>query len=226
MEALAHADRPGHRRAMQLQHRFDLVEQFQRIAHFAVHLVDEGDDRRVAQAADFEQLDGLFFDALGRVDHHHGGIDGGQHAVGVFREILVAGGVEQVDDAIVIAELHHRAGHRNAALLFDSSQSEVAYLPLLRAFTVPAIWIAPPNSSSFSVSVVLPASGWEMMAKVRRLATWRANVGCNRGVGIHGQKSRVCRAHQKRVSVRAAHPTGPVEVVSENAKAASRPLLL
>jgi hypothetical protein len=50
-----------------------------------------------------------------------------------------------------------------------SSQSEVAYLPLLRALTVPAIWMAPPNSSSFSVRVVLPASGWEMMAKVRML---------------------------------------------------------
>ena len=40
--------------------------------------------------------------------------------------------------------------------------------PLAR--TCPACWIAPPNSSSFSVSVVLPASGWEMMAKVRRRA--------------------------------------------------------
>src|SRR5574343_1153092 len=28
--------------------------------------------------------------------------------------------------------------------------------------------MAPPNHSSFSVSVVLPASGWEMIAKVRR----------------------------------------------------------
>src|SRR5262249_43692799 len=28
--------------------------------------------------------------------------------------------------------------------------------------------MAPPNSSNFSVSVVLPASGWEMMANVRR----------------------------------------------------------
>src|SRR5581483_6812569 len=28
--------------------------------------------------------------------------------------------------------------------------------------------MAPPNSSSFSVNVVLPASGWEMMANVRR----------------------------------------------------------
>src|SRR5512145_2335385 len=50
-------------------------------------------------------------------------------------------------------------------------QSEVAWRVALRPFTVPASWIAPPNSSSFSVSVVLPASGCEMMAKVRRRAT-------------------------------------------------------
>src|SRR5579862_7464432 len=48
-------------------------------------------------------------------------------------------------------------------------QSEVAWRVALRPFTVPAIWMAPPNSSSFSVSVVLPASGCEMMAKVRLL---------------------------------------------------------
>ena len=47
-------------------------------------------------------------------------------------------------------------------------QSEVAWRVALRPFTVPAIWIAPPNSRSFSVSVVLPASGCEMMANVRR----------------------------------------------------------
>src|ERR1700694_5633683 len=46
-------------------------------------------------------------------------------------------------------------------------QSEVAWRVALRPLTVPAIWMAPPNSSSFSVKVVLPASGWEMMAKVR-----------------------------------------------------------
>src|SRR6202011_1612919 len=39
------------------------------------------------------------------------------------------------------------------------------------ALTWPARLMAPPNSSSFSVSVVLPASGWEMIAKVRRRAT-------------------------------------------------------
>jgi hypothetical protein len=34
-----------------------------------------------------------------------------------------------------------------------------------RAFTSPASWIAPPNSSNFSVKVVLPASGCEMIAR-------------------------------------------------------------
>ena len=43
-----------------------------------------------------------------------------------------------------------------------------------RALTDPAPEEScPPYRSSFSVSVVLPASGWEMMAKVRRLAASR-----------------------------------------------------
>src|SRR5262245_31643358 len=32
------------------------------------------------------------------------------------------------------------------------------------------MWMAPAKRSSFSVRVVFPASGWEMMAKVRRRA--------------------------------------------------------
>src|ERR1700742_4063533 len=54
-------------------------------------------------------------------------------------------------------------------------QSEVAWRVALRPLTVPAIWMAPPNNNSFSVSVVLPASGWEMMAKVRLLRISSAN---------------------------------------------------
>ncbi len=47
-------------------------------------------------------------------------------------------------------------------------QSDRARRAWPRAFTSPARWIAPPFSNSFSVSVVLPASGCEMIAKVRR----------------------------------------------------------
>src|SRR5690606_10168552 len=50
-------------------------------------------------------------------------------------------------------------------------QSERVWMRSFLAFTSPASWMAPPKSRSFSVSVVLPASGCAMMAKVRRRAT-------------------------------------------------------
>ncbi len=56
-----------------------------------VELVHEGENRDAALAANFKKLAGLGLDALGGIDHHDGGIDGGKHTIGVFREILVAG---------------------------------------------------------------------------------------------------------------------------------------
>jgi len=52
-----------------------------------------------------------------------------------------------------------------------SIQSLVSRRPPVDRFTDPARWMAPPCSSSFSVSVVLPASGCEMIANVRRFET-------------------------------------------------------
>src|SRR5690625_5650338 len=52
-----------------------------------------------------------------------------------------------------------------------SIQSEAAWRWALRDLTLPAIWMAPAKYSSFSVKVVLPASGCEIIAKVRRRAT-------------------------------------------------------
>ncbi len=154
------------------QRLLDLVEELERIARLAVHLVDEGDDRNVAQAADLEQLARARLDALGGVDHHDGGIDRGQRAIGVLGEVLVARRVEQVEDAVAVFERHHRGDDRDAALALDAHPVGARLAPVgLGACTSPASWIAPPNSSSFSVSVVLPASGCEMMAKVRRRLT-------------------------------------------------------
>jgi hypothetical protein len=115
--ALAHG--PGHGHAGHAQLALHLVQDVQRLAHFAVHLVHEGDDGRVALAADLDEAARLRFHAVGRVDHHQGRVDGGEHAVGVFGEVLVAGRVEQVDDVVAVQHLHDRRGHRDAALLFD-----------------------------------------------------------------------------------------------------------
>lgn len=123
LERLAHADRPRHRRALDLQHVFDFIEQLDGRAALAVELVDEGQDGRAAQAADVEQLDGLRFHAVDRVDHHDGGVDRRERAVGVFGEVFVARRVEQVDDVVAtvvaVRKLHHRRGHRDAALLLQ-----------------------------------------------------------------------------------------------------------
>ena len=119
LQALAHADRPGHRRALDAEHGFHLIQQLDRVLALAVELVDEGHDRGVAQAAHFHQLDGALFHALGHVDHHQRRVHRGQHAVGVLAEVGVAGGVEQVDDLAFVRELHHRGGHGDAALLFQ-----------------------------------------------------------------------------------------------------------
>src|SRR6188474_1076154 len=72
-----------------------------------------------------------------------------------------------------------------------SIQSDVACREALRAFTEPAIWIAPENSSSFSVSVVLPASGWEMMAKVRRRRTSAPKEEADKGNSGTGRAARL-----------------------------------
>src|SRR5690606_14764325 len=55
-EVLAESDRPINRRGIERQLLLDLVQDLERIAALAVELVDEGDDRDIAQAADFEQL--------------------------------------------------------------------------------------------------------------------------------------------------------------------------
>jgi hypothetical protein len=104
---------------VKLQRRGDLIEQHEGRQTLPVDLVDEGDDRDVAQAADFEQLPGLRLDALRGVDHHDRAVDRGQRPVGVFREILVARRVEQVEQDVADFERHNRGGDGDAALLLD-----------------------------------------------------------------------------------------------------------
>ena len=118
LEVLAHADRPGHRGALDLEHVLDFVEHLDGVAHFPVQLVDERQDRRVAQPAHLHQFHGALFHALGGVDHHQGGVHRRQGAIGVLGEVGMAGGVQQVDHGVPVGELHYRGGHRDAPFLF------------------------------------------------------------------------------------------------------------
>ena len=122
-ELATHAGGPAHGTNVKLQLVGDLVQKAEDFAALAIDLVDEGDDGDVAQAADLEQLARLRLDALGRVDHHDGGIHRGQRAIGILAEILVPRRVEQVEgDGFPVArplERHDRGGDGDAALLLD-----------------------------------------------------------------------------------------------------------
>ena len=95
----------------------DLGDDLEGVAALAVHLVAEGQDGEVAQAADLEELAGLGLDALGAVDDHDGGVHGGQRAVGVLGEVRVAGRVHEVEAEAAVVEGHGGGGDGDAALL-------------------------------------------------------------------------------------------------------------
>ncbi len=113
------ADRPRRRGRPQPDLGLDLVEQLERFAARTVVLVEEGQHGQAAGAADLEQLQRLGLDALGGVEHHHDGVDAGEHSVGVLGEVPVARRVEQVDDVVAVRELEHRRADRDAPLALE-----------------------------------------------------------------------------------------------------------
>ena len=118
-KALAAGGGPVERRGIQLQPVLNLVQQVDRLQRLAVHLVDEGHDGDVTQAADFKQFERLRLDAFRRVQNHDGAVGGGQGAVGVFGEVFVARRVEQVEDEVLKLERHDRGRNRDAPVTFD-----------------------------------------------------------------------------------------------------------
>ena len=113
------ADRPVHGIGADAQYRLDLLHELERIAALVVELVDEGENRNVAQRAHAEQLLGLRLNALGGVNHHDCRVSRHERAVGVLGEVLVTRGVEDVDADAVVVELQHRGGDGDAARLLD-----------------------------------------------------------------------------------------------------------
>ena len=119
LELLAAADGPVHGIGVDAQLLLQLFAQFKGVPGLPVHLVDEGEDGDVPHGAHLEQLAGLSLHALGCVNDHHRAVRRHQGAIGVLGEVLVAGGVQNVDAETLVLELHYRGGNRDAALLFD-----------------------------------------------------------------------------------------------------------
>lgn len=122
----------------------------------------------MAHGADLEQLARLRLDALRAVDDHDGGVRRHQRAVGVLGEVLMARRVQNVDAEAVILKLHNGRGDGDAALLFDLHPVGDGGAGVLFALDGARLCDGPAVEQEFSVSVVLPASGCEMIANVLR----------------------------------------------------------
>jgi len=72
----------------------DFLNDIERITAFAVQFIDEGNNRNISKAADFEEFQRLRLNPFGDIQHHDGAIRRGEGAVGVFREVLMAGRIE------------------------------------------------------------------------------------------------------------------------------------
>ena len=115
----AGAEGPIHGEGFDAEDALEFIEQFKRIARGAIHLVHEGEDGDAAATADLEELAGLSFDPFAGIDDHDNRIDGGEDAIGVLGEILVAGGVEKINPVAAVFELEDGRTDRDAALALE-----------------------------------------------------------------------------------------------------------
>ncbi len=106
LEVLSHADRPREGGALDLELVLDVGEDLHRVHPVPVQLVDEGHDGGVPHPADLHELLGLGLDSLAAVDDHQRAVHGGEDPVGILGEVLVAGGVQEVDLECPVVELH------------------------------------------------------------------------------------------------------------------------
>ena len=149
---------------------------------------------RLRDAAHLEQLQRLGLDALGRVEHHHHGVDGREHAVRVLARSRGGPGVSsrlmtwsRYGNCITVEVIEMP---RCCSSSIQSLRRRAATLAGLAPHRPRCT--APAYSRNFSVSVVLPASGWLMIANVRRRAASASTSG-----GRRRRQSRSSRRYRR-----------------------------
>ena len=136
-----------------------------------VDLVDHEDHREVRLERLAQHEAGLGQRALGRVDQQQHAVDHGQRPLDLAAEVGVAGGVDDVQLDVAVADGGVLGQDRDALLPLEvhgvHDPVGVAGEPTRSA---------PDWRSMASTSVVLPWSTWAMMATLRRWGTVRVDI--------------------------------------------------
>lgn len=117
LEEAATIDRPGEGAGADVQLLLHLVQQVKGITALAIQLIYKDDDGRLAHGADLHELACLLLYALHRVYDYDHRVYGCEGAVGVFSKVLVAGGIEDIDQPVAVVEGHDRGSHGDTPLL-------------------------------------------------------------------------------------------------------------
>ncbi len=110
-KGVAASDGPAQRVHFDLQFPFHIVQNIERVIGRTVQFIDKNNDRCFAHPAHLHQLAGLAFHSLGGIDDDDDAVAGSQGTESVLREILVSGGIENIDFYPVVFESHHRGRH-------------------------------------------------------------------------------------------------------------------
>ncbi|MNE21652.1 hypothetical protein D3C80_1148220 [compost metagenome] len=104
---------------MNIQGRFQFIQQFKRIFSVAVHFIDKNDHRSFPHATNFHQTFGLFLHPVCTVDHQNHTVDRSQCSVSIFRKVLVTGSIQNIDLFSGIFKSHYGSCNGNSTLLFN-----------------------------------------------------------------------------------------------------------
>jgi hypothetical protein len=118
-ESLSGSDRPVDRAGRDSEFFFNVVQKIKAVFRVPVEFIDKGKNRNMPHDTDLEQLPRLRLHAFAGVYHHDCRIRSHQSAVSVFREILMARRIKNIDAVSAIVELQHGTGHRDTSLLLD-----------------------------------------------------------------------------------------------------------
>ena len=119
LEVAVGSDGPVHRGGTNAEYVFEFFEQVEGVLRGTVHLVDECEYRNAPLAANGEELDCLGLNTLRAVKEHDSCVGCTEGSVCVFGEVLMSGGIKDVDTVVVVVELHDGGGDGDTALFLN-----------------------------------------------------------------------------------------------------------
>ena len=99
-----------------IQFLFNFFHQFKPVFPVTIHFIYKNNDRSIPHPADFRQFPGLFFNTIDAINHQYNAVHCRQCPISIFRKVLMAWCIQQIDELILVLKTHNRSGHGDTTL--------------------------------------------------------------------------------------------------------------